>query len=116
MKIYLVRNKDSYLHLRYHHLVSWVPKDKATIFNTHEDADGAGEFAFNCDDNARDQYKVIEIDTDAALSILRDLNEVRDLGDCTYDIREREGKGWHGPLVTKWGDAVARAKKLLEDA
>jgi len=31
-----------------------------------------------------------------------------------YDIREREGEGWDGPLVTKWGNAAHRAKELLE--
>ncbi len=48
-----------------------------------------------------------------AIDVLRTLFEVRDLGDIIYDIREREGRGWDGPLVTKWGDAVARAKTIL---
>jgi thymidylate synthase ThyX len=51
---------------------------------------------------------------EAAIDVLRALFEVRDLGDIIYDIREREGEGWDGPLVTKWGDAVARAKTILD--
>lgn len=57
---------------------------------------------------------VREFDPFAALGILRDLFEVRSLGDYVYDIRERECENWDGPLVTKWGDACARAQKLLE--
>lgn len=51
---------------------------------------------------------------EAAIDVLRALFEVRDLGDEVYDVREREGKGWDGPLVTKWSDAVVRAKTILE--
>lgn len=51
---------------------------------------------------------------EAAIDVLRALFEVRNLGDIIYDIREREGKGWDGPLVTKWSDAFARAEMILE--
>jgi hypothetical protein len=56
---------------------------------------------------------VREFDPFAALRVLRDLNSVRLLSDYTYDVREREGKGWEGPLVTKWSDACVLAQKLL---
>jgi len=51
---------------------------------------------------------------EAAIDVLKALFEVRDLGDVAYDIRERYGEGWDGPLVTKWSDAVTRARKLLD--
>lgn len=54
-------------------------------------------------------------DNRTAIEVLRALNEVHDLGDYVYDIREREMEGWNGPLVTKWGNAVARAKELLNE-
>lgn len=51
---------------------------------------------------------------EAAIDVFKALFDVRDLGDISYGIREREGEGWDGPPVTKWGDAVARAKRLLD--
>ena len=48
-----------------------------------------------------------------ALEILRELFEVRNLGDFIYEVRADEGLGWEGPLVIKWSDAVERAQKLL---
>ena len=51
--------------------------------------------------------------SDEAIDILRTLSEVCNLGDHVYEVREREGKGWDGPLVTKWSDAVVRAKAIL---
>ncbi len=51
---------------------------------------------------------------DAAIDVLKALFDVCDLGDMIYDIREREGEGWDGPLVVKWGDAVTRAETILE--
>lgn len=41
------------------------------------------------------------------------------LGDCIYDVREREGEGWEGPRVKAWGEAVHEAEaaiKAAEDA
>lgn len=57
---------------------------------------------------------------DQALDVLRQLvsNEHISLGDLIYQVREREGKGWNGPSVIQWGDAVKNATELLtrEDA
>ena len=49
-----------------------------------------------------------------ALQVLHDLNEIRNLGDFIYDIREREGLGWEGPKVQAWSDACKRATQLLQ--
>ncbi len=57
---------------------------------------------------------VEKTDLAAAVQVLRDLNAVRNLADIAYDIREREGEGWEGPKITKWFDAIARARILLE--
>lgn len=116
MKIFLVLNDEThlYLHLWDHALVTWVPRDEATIYNTYDDADSARDIVFNCEFNPSDHYTIVEIDIDAALEVLRDLMQVCDLGDFIYSIRDQEGLGWNGPLVTKWNDAVMRAKELLK--
>ena len=116
MKIYLVQNKTDkkYLHIKYGALVSWVPKDEASIYNTYADAYQAGDFTFDCEDDAHTKYTIVEIDTDAALEILCDLNDAYQLGDFIYAVRDSEGEGWDGPRVKKWSDAVIRYEKLLE--
>jgi hypothetical protein len=38
------------------------------------------------------------------------------LGDLVYYVREREGKGWDGPAVTAWGEAVEKAKAAIKKA
>jgi hypothetical protein len=48
-----------------------------------------------------------------ALEALREFYDLRDLGDFIYEIREREGLGWEGPLVRRWGEACEKAKKAL---
>lgn len=50
----------------------------------------------------------------AALEVLRKLNQIHPLGDYIYNIREREGQGWTGPKVTAWGKACDRARQLLD--
>lgn len=39
-----------------------------------------------------------------------------DLGDETYQVREREGLGWEGPSVKAWSDAVSAARAALAKA
>jgi hypothetical protein len=51
---------------------------------------------------------------DTALEVLRQLSQVHNLGDCVYDIRERECLGWEGPKVVAWGKACERAQQLLD--
>ena len=43
-------------------------------------------------------------------------NPCINLGDLAYEIREREGKGWDGPAVAAWSDAVQRAKAAIAKA
>jgi len=38
------------------------------------------------------------------------------IGDKVYDIREREGKGWHGPRVKAWSDACAVIEREVKEA
>ena len=52
-------------------------------------------------------------DLAGAVGILQDLSSACNLGDHIYDIQEREGEGWGGARVTKWGNAVERARLLL---
>lgn len=53
-----------------------------------------------------------------ALSVLQALmtNPHLNLGDLVYLVREREGKGWEGPAVEAWGNAVGKAEELLKAA
>lgn len=52
----------------------------------------------------------------SADTILRALmsNEHISLGDLVYNIRESEGKGWDGPSVKAWSDAVSDAEKWMK--
>lgn len=50
-----------------------------------------------------------------ALKVLRELFDIFPLGDAIYTVRECEGKGWDGPLVTRWAAAVARAEALIKE-
>ncbi len=72
MIIYLVYNKadDSYLHILHGALIYWVPKNRATIFNTQENADWAKEGALERKENTEKHLEVVEIDTDASLKML----------------------------------------------
>jgi len=48
------------------------------------------------------------------IQVLRDLFEAGGLEDHFYDIREREGQGWEGPRMVKWGRACEAAKELMK--
>lgn len=48
------------------------------------------------------------------IRVLHELFEVGDLEDHYYAIREREGQGWDGPLMLRWGKACADARQLLK--
>jgi hypothetical protein len=50
-----------------------------------------------------------------ALKLLHDLNEICNLGDLIYHVRENEGLGWGGPNVVAWGNACKRMEELLEN-
>ena len=47
------------------------------------------------------------------IQVLHDLFEAGDLEDHFYAIREREGQGWEGPCMVKWGKACEAARKLM---
>lgn len=37
---------------------------------------------------------------------LKTINELNNLSDGVYAVREREGRGWEGPSVTRYSRAV----------
>lgn len=43
------------------------------------------------------------------------INELHNLGDAIYDVREREGEGWEGPKVTAYGNALKKLRELLKE-
>lgn len=49
----------------------------------------------------------------ALVALMR--NPSINLGDQIYDVRESEGKGWDGPNVKAWSDAVAEAEAILKE-
>lgn len=51
----------------------------------------------------------------AAVKMLTTCGDIN-LGDLTYNVREREGKGWEGPNVKQWSDGVTRTEKALKEA
>lgn len=112
MKLFFIRDKATGLYLSCERIEDhMVPsRERAALYRTGERA----QHTIECLYDGRD-YEVVEVDTDAAVLVLRDLFEVRDLGDYLYDIRERELKGWEGELVCKWGDAVERGRALVNE-
>ena len=48
-----------------------------------------------------------------AIEILRGFNEILNLGDLIYAVRDKEGEGWEGPQVTKWAKLHEEMQKLL---
>ena len=47
------------------------------------------------------------------IQVLHDLFEAGDLEDHFYAVREREGQGWEGPRMKRWGQACDEAWQLL---
>jgi hypothetical protein len=112
MKLFFIRDKATGLYLEWDRTVqNWVAtRDEASLYRSRERAETAIEGL----ENWLGDYEIEEIDTDAAIQVLRDLFEAGDLDDHFYAIREREGRGWEGPRMVKWGNAVERAKALME--
>lgn len=48
------------------------------------------------------------------LAALKVVNALNDLGDAVYDVRGREMKGWEGPQVVAYGEAVVVVLRILE--
>lgn len=48
------------------------------------------------------------------LAALRDIDQIHDLGDAIYAVREREAEGWDGPKVTRYSEAVEVVKRYLK--
>jgi len=118
MKLYFIRRNIDGCYFK---KIVWQPpkgllsewtreKDTAHFYRSQEEADARLR---HLGDIKNEDAEVVIVDTDAAVLVLRDLFEVRDLGDYVYDIHEREGEGWEGPKVTKWGNAAMRGKELV---
>ena len=43
------------------------------------------------------------------------INELNNLSDAIYDVRDRELKGWEGPKVKAYGEAVTKLRVLLKE-
>jgi len=57
-----------------------------------------------------------EIDRLAELeSVIVVVNELHNLSDAIYDVREREGEGWEGPKVKAYGEAISKLRALLKE-
>ncbi|MEN6406197.1 MAG: hypothetical protein ABFC77_06985 [Thermoguttaceae bacterium] len=48
------------------------------------------------------------------IQVLRDLFDAGGLDDHFYDVREREGEGWEGRKMLKWGKATKQAHELMK--
>jgi hypothetical protein len=51
-----------------------------------------------------------------ALQALEKLVSAAALEDVIYEVREREGQGWNGPLVTAWSDGCTLVREALVKA
>lgn len=62
------------------------------------------------------EAELTRLKLEQVLDVLRRLttNEYLCLGDLVYDVRESEGKGWDGPWVKAWGQAVEDAEWHLK--
>lgn len=49
------------------------------------------------------------------VEILKALLEEFHLEDQIYEVREREGRGWEGPQVNRFGDLVQAAKQSVKN-
>lgn len=71
--------------------------------------------------NTEDDKKVVPIRILKLLLLgvvvdsIKVIDSIHDLGDATYDVRERELKGWEGPKVKKYSKAVSDLRKALKD-
>lgn len=68
-----------------------------------------------CESVATERLNSAAPDLLAALKALTS-NPHISLGDLVYTVRDREGKGWDGPAVTAWGDAVQQAEAAIAKA
>jgi len=93
----------------------WVKtRAEAGIYRTREEAQW-GIDSLGIDGRRTDaKYEIEEIDTDAAVRVLRDLFQIHNLYDFVYDIRRQECLDWDGPQVVKWAVAVTRAEELIK--
>ena len=43
------------------------------------------------------------------------INELNNLSDAIYDVRDRELKGWEGPKTKAYGEAISKLRALLKE-
>jgi hypothetical protein len=48
-------------------------------------------------------------------SVIVVINELNNLSDAIYDVRDRESKGWEGPKTKAYGEAISKLRALLEE-
>lgn len=60
---YLVQNKSGqYLSLHYNHLVFWGSMESADLYHNSEDAIQAGQYAFDCEDDAESKFDLVLVE------------------------------------------------------
>lgn len=50
------------------------------------------------------------------LAAIETLDRILPLGDRVYDVREREGKGWEGPQVMEYSNALEVIQSIIKEA
>ena len=64
MKLFLVRNRDGkYLCIEYSHLISWEAEEEASIYHSQLSARAAGQYAFDCEDDADKKFDIVTVET-----------------------------------------------------
>lgn len=48
-------------------------------------------------------------------SVIVVINELNNLSDMIYDVRDRELKGWEGPKTKAYGEAISKLRALLKE-
>lgn len=46
--------------------------------------------------------------------LVREINDIENIADRIYDVREREGKGWEGPKTMRYGELVTELEARLK--
>ena len=48
-------------------------------------------------------------------SVIVVINELNNLSDAIYDVRDREGEGWEGPKTKAYGEAISKLRALPKE-
>ena len=48
-------------------------------------------------------------------SVIVVINELHNLSEAIYDVRDRELKGWEGPKTKAYSEAISKLRALLKE-